>query len=266
MSTPNRRHQPIESVSVGLGCGSLGAFPTFVLDHHLISGAQAIGVEDFDTAPSYNRGGSERVLGLFLKHRGRARVTTKIGVGYLGQSIVNFAGEELGVFGRTIPNINNRREQLSDLFPPESLRHYLAGSLHRLRTKTVFRLLLHSVPDGLDLSPWADALLTLKKEGFATEIGLSVDEDVSLSDVDMGWADALEIPFSLTNSVVNSNLPRTASIIVNRIYSGEFLTIREAIPRLAIGNRALTLLSGTRHLARLRDAKRAVVERTRLGP
>lgn len=151
--------------AIGLGCGPLGD-PR--LDDHaaerLVHEAQDLGINVFDTAPSY--GASEERLGRALEgRRGASLVVTKCGYG--------------------IPNVPD--------WTPECITLGLERALRVLRTDVVDVLLFHSCDVwALRRGELVAALLRAKESGKARAIGYSGDGEALAYAVDSGLFDVVE--------------------------------------------------------------------------
>jgi aryl-alcohol dehydrogenase-like predicted oxidoreductase len=216
-----RRLAGLGRVSVlGLGCsrlGSLIAGRTRRESLSLIAAAVGAGITLFDTADIYAQGESERILGEALKSVD-ARVVTKAGQRF------PFADRLLhplrGVGSRLFAHSSiaraaasaARAKPLPRNYRPEYLRRALVGSLARLRRDQADIFLLHS-PSGPDLANGEalDCLSALKKEGLARCVGVSCEDQTTLSCVVLDKrVEAIEAPFGPNCQHLRAHLKRAA--------------------------------------------------------
>ena len=144
----------LEISVLGMGSWAIGgkAFgPVYDSDSRkAIFRALDMGVTFFDTAPLYGNGHAEEVLGKALQGvRQDVLIATKVGP------------------SEPMPGV------LSVNLSASSIREQLIGSLGRLQTDYVDLVQIHWWDERFDLDEAIGALLDLKKEGLAREIGVS---------------------------------------------------------------------------------------------
>lgn len=154
MTVPSRDLPNGTRISVfGLGCSSFWAKPAFpeASAVALVLRAQALGINHFDTGPSYAAGEAERRLGRAIRQldRNRLVISTKVG------TYADSTGKQ------------------SRSFDPSRIRASVQASLSRLGLKHIDILYLHG-PGPDDLSSKVIACLAeLKAEGLVRYSGVN---------------------------------------------------------------------------------------------
>ena len=147
--------------------------------------ALELGVNTFDASDQYGNGRSEVILGeAFREQRSQAVIATK--VGYL----VGIDGAQMLFQQRGVPQ--------PQCFEPWYIRHECELSLLRLQTDYIDIYLLHDPP--VDVvqrdEPW-ETLRELKQAGKVRSIGLSASAEACLVAVKRGYADVVEVTYSM---------------------------------------------------------------------
>lgn len=168
---------------LGLGCATLGNLYTEVSDedaHATVRTAWELGVRDFDTAPHYGLGLSERRLGAALRRLGAedARVSTK--AGRLLEPNPDYTQGMLDPDLFAVPATHLRRWDGS----ADGLRRSLHESLERLGVDRIDTLYLHD-PDQFDfdqaLRVGLPTLVTLREEGLVVRVGVGSNDEQALA-------------------------------------------------------------------------------------
>jgi D-threo-aldose 1-dehydrogenase len=139
--------------ALGLGCSSYWSSLSFPEDEAvgLVLRAHQLGINHFDTGPSYGWGEAERRLGTALKSLDRRALV-----------ISTKAGTFKDAGGKRIKS-----------FEPRKLRDSVEGSLGRLGIEQIDILYLHG-PDIQDLSPGLiDCLTSFKTKGYIRFAGIN---------------------------------------------------------------------------------------------
>lgn len=233
----------------------MGSFRRSLVEPSFLRAVHAAGVNHFDTAQLYNEGRSEAALGHSFEKRADVRIFTKIGVPYEGQKVYSRMGSVIGRYGKEVPRINARSQQLEEIFAPASFPAYLRESLVRLRRQSVAGLLIHSVPTGLKLDCWVDKMRKLKREGLVELVGLSVDEGEDLASIDCSWADILQIPLSYLSEVEKSNISASSRIQLNRTWAGSGRNLELVLNDVYDFPFDTTILVGTKKISRVKGAQ-----------
>lgn len=159
----------------GAGWGDVNKADSIAAIHAMIDN----GVNSLDTAPAYNDGESERIVGEALAGiRDKVIITTKCGV---------YNPPEGGF-------VKDAR--------PEVIRKQLENSLRYLRTDYVDMYVIHW-PDIEHCTPIADTmgeLMKMKQEGKIRGIGVSNFSIAETEDaMRYGQVDAVQLPYSMVN-------------------------------------------------------------------
>jgi len=207
---------------LGMGCARLGAFWQ---GRSIRSGQRALeeavdgGVTFFDTADSYTRGISERLVGRALgANRDRVVICTK--VGYVKTpAAARAAQRSLAVDGPTGGSAEGR------CFSPTYVRLAAERSLRRLRTDRIDMLLLHS-PDARTIASgdfW-DGVARLRQSGAVRYFGISCDtpED-SRAALETGAIDCLEVAYNVrvreaTDPVLAEAARRGVGVVARSVF------------------------------------------------
>ena len=133
------------------------------------------GIRDYDTAPHYGLGLSERRLGAFLAERPRAEFVVSTKVGRLLEPNPDFAGGDDLADGYAVPNELVRRFDPSEA----GVRRSIEDSLERLGLDRIDIAYLHD-PDVYDLdrglAEGLPALARLRDEGVVGAIGIGTND------------------------------------------------------------------------------------------
>ena len=174
-----------------------------------------LGITRVDTADSYASTNSEKFLSKILAIRPNLLVTTKVG-GYFSNLPSPF--NEILVENKIYQKYNIIKNRgYFDFNPsirPQKLEEHLISSLRRLKVENVNTYLLHGVPRENLLDDFFDCMLTLKKKGLTSNVGISVDRE---SNFDLSWCDEILIPANLVyyyNRV-------TARISIHGLFRGD---------------------------------------------
>lgn len=188
---------------IGLGTWAIGGGPAWNGDLDLqvcidtIIEAHHCGINLIDTAPGYNFGNSEIIVGKALSHLNRSDVVveTKCGIVWEREgSLFNKVGDR----------------QLYKNLSPESIREEIEASLKRLNVDAIDIYMTHwqSVPP--HFTPIADTVGTLnelKKEGKIKSIGAAnVDASHIESYLKYGDLDIVQAKYSLLDRQVEQDL------------------------------------------------------------
>jgi aryl-alcohol dehydrogenase-like predicted oxidoreductase len=156
-----------------------------------------LGINKVDTADSYASTNSEKVLSKILAIKPDLLVTTKIG-GYISKLPRPF--NEILVENKIYQKYNIIKNRgYFDFDPsirPRELEKRLISSLRRLRVESINCYLLHGVPKENLLDDFFECMLTLKRKGLTSNIGISIDRETNL---DLSWCDEILIPANLIN-------------------------------------------------------------------
>jgi aryl-alcohol dehydrogenase-like predicted oxidoreductase len=217
--------------ALGMGCARLGAFwqrrsPTAGL--RALREAADAGITFFDTADSYARGISERLVGRALAGR-QVVVCTK--VGYLKTPAAKAAARPHG--GGT------------QCFAPEYVRLAAERSLRRLGTDTLDVLLLHSPPRAvIERAAFLDAAGRLREQGKVRAFGVSCDAPAdALAALALPEVEVLEIAYNErvaveAKPVLEDASRRGVAVIARSVFGDRTLlagSSSEACLRFALG-------------------------------
>lgn len=175
----------MEVSALGMGCARLGAFwqgrsPTSGL--RALYEALDAGITFFDTADSYARGISERLVGRAVRGRD-VSVCSK--VGYLKTPVAKAAARPYGGGAQC--------------FAPGYVRLAAERSLRRLGTETLDVLLLHSPPATvITEGAFLDAAARLREQGKVRAFGISCDTpDDALAALGLPQVEVVELAYNL---------------------------------------------------------------------
>lgn len=130
----------------------------------LIRDALELGISSIDTAPLYDFGSSEEVLGRALVGvRDRVQILTKVGLRWDSEH-----GEKL--FSTTVDGVRRTVRRDSR---PQSIRQDVEKSLARLRTDTLDLVQVHHRDRATPIAETMGELLQLRSEGKLLAIGVS---------------------------------------------------------------------------------------------
>ena len=155
------------------------------------------GITWFDTAPVYNLGHSEEVVGKALKgKRHNVLISTKCGLEW---------DYETPVFHKVMEGRNVYRD-----LSAKGIRKNLEDSLRRLQTDYIDIYYTHSQTPDFALYPLEETvgvLTELKKEGKIRAIGASnVTEDIIKGYCSLGQLDVIQEKYSILDSHIRSEL------------------------------------------------------------
>jgi aryl-alcohol dehydrogenase-like predicted oxidoreductase len=168
----------------------------------LLDGVLALGINLIDTAPAYML--SEDRIGKMLKGRRKEFL------------LATKCGEEF-----------NGYDSQYDFSTAATVRS-IENSLRRLQTDYVDLIQIHCGPDEVGTirrGETLEGMLRAKKEGKARWVGVSCDAEGARAALETGGYDVLQLPYSLLNREIESDiLPRAAE-------KGIGIIIREALER-----------------------------------
>lgn len=179
----------IEVSAFGLGTWELGGLWWGPIDAEdgaaILRRALELGVTTYDASDAYGNGRSEVILGeAFRERRAETVIITK--AGYL----VGIDGAQTLFLERGAPQ--------PQCYEPWYLRHECELSLRRLQTDYIDVYLLHDPP--VDVAkreePW-ETLRELKQAGKVRSIGISSSVTACLEAVRRGYADVVEVSYSV---------------------------------------------------------------------
>lgn len=167
------------------------------LSVHTIDEAIDCGITWFDTAPVYNLGHSEEVVGKALKgKRHNVLISTKCGLEW---------DYETPVFHKVMEGRNVYRD-----LSAKGIRKNLEDSLRRLQTDYIDIYYTHWQTPDFALYPLEETvgvLTELKKEGKIRAIGASnVTEDIIKGYCSLGQLDVIQEKYSILDSHIRSEL------------------------------------------------------------
>lgn len=193
----------LEISQMGLGTWAIGGGPAWNgdLDRQVcldtINEAYACGINLIDTAPGYNFGNSEIIVGQALHNLNRANIVveTKCGIVWHRQgSLFNKVGDR----------------QLYNNLSPDSIREEIALSLERLDTPYVDIYMTHWQSVAPCFTPIADTMRVLnelKQEGKIRAIGAAnVDIDHVESYLRYGDLDIVQAKYSILDRKIEQDL------------------------------------------------------------
>lgn len=164
---------------LAFGCSALAGLYEPVTDEQCLSVLDAAwnaGIREFDTAPHYGNGASERRIGDYLRNREGWTLTTKV-----GRVLTPLrSGDRPGGFASGLPFTQHFD------YSRDGILRSVEDSFQRLGLNKLDALYVHDIGDpdfGTDephhrdalLSGGAEALSSLKAEGVISEIGLGVN-------------------------------------------------------------------------------------------
>ena len=191
-----------------------------------------LGINKVDTADSYASTNSEKVLSKILAIKPDLLVTTKVG-GYISKLPRPF--NEILVENKIYQKFNILKNRgYFDFDPsirPRDLEKRLISSLRRLRVESINCYLLHGVPKENLLDDFFECMLTLKRKGLTSNIGISIDREANL---DLSWCDEILIPanlithyYSVASRISIHGLHRNDTQFLNS-YAKQFLSLRSS--------------------------------------
>lgn len=201
---------------ISLGCSRLGksVFGTFSEKEsiYLLQQAQEMGVNLFDTAPTYCYGDSERLIGRAFRHqRDKVIIATKT-----GRKL-----SKLATYGKTIRAVSGiiqpfiaplkrglkKRSSAQFDFSEQWLEKSLHQSLKRLQTEYIDVFLLHSPSlEVLKQGAVFEVLEKFKKAGKIRHYGVSIDTFEQAQTALQYSIDAMQINFNLIQNAMGQRL------------------------------------------------------------
>lgn len=196
-------HTDMRVSTMGLGTWAIGGGPAWDVDMSVqecvdtICQAKKYGMDLIDTAPGYNFGNSEKIVGEALKHmkRNEVKIITKCGI----------------VWNRTGSLFNKVGDrQLYKNLSPESIREEIVESMDRLGTDYIDIYMTHwqSVePFFTPISETMAVLNELKAEGKIRAIGAA---NISVAEIDEylkhGNLDIVQAKYSILDRAIEADL------------------------------------------------------------
>lgn len=222
----------LEVAPLGMGCARLGAFwqgRSIAEGRRALEAAVGGGVTFFDTADSYTRGISERLVGrVSAPVRDQVVLCTK--VGSLKTPAAARLARRHGCAGSPPRGGVDRARALAgaaggQCFDSAYVVQAARRSLRRLGTDHLDLLLLHS-PDAAAITQGAflDGLERLRRSGAVRAVGISCDT------VDAGWAalgtgivDCLEVPYNVdvrheTEPLLSAAAQRGVAVVARSVF------------------------------------------------
>jgi aryl-alcohol dehydrogenase-like predicted oxidoreductase len=210
--------------ALGMGCGRLGsprADPFGANGRRAVNAALDSGIDFFDTADSYGRGFSERMLGRAIaRWKGRVTVATKCGLLKTPAALGRVANAQLRprdssdrvqprrLAEETFRSLTSRR-----CFDPGYIRRAAEASLRRLHTDHLDVLLLHSPWSAvLVAGDFVEVLERLRAEGKIRFWGVSArSEEDALLAMGLPGIDCIEIELNLCHTAPTDRVIPEAS-------------------------------------------------------
>ncbi|MBE9170925.1 aldo/keto reductase [Pleurocapsales cyanobacterium LEGE 06147] len=174
----------LEISALGLGAAPIGSRTGPDESKATLNQAFELGINFYDTAPSYGQGSSEEIIGeVFKKKRERVIITTK--VGYSPTATLQAAAKlkplmrsllhKLPGIRRSIQTFVNSQNKID--FKPSYIRKSVEESLQRLRSDYIDLLLLHSPPrEIVERGDVFEQLKSLKSQGKIRYYGVSASD------------------------------------------------------------------------------------------
>ena len=215
---------------LGFGCAGMGSSISSKESLALLSEASALGINYFDTAPTYGLGASENILGKFLSGRERDKfwIATKIGMKlrqrsrlfkpllpiarYIKQGFAPGFKTPRGAQPAIVPRMSRDQMQVS-----------LEKSLDKLRLEYVDVLLLHAYAwKGIEYENEVAHFLTkVVENGMARYIGISgTPEDISLAKREFPRFDVAQIDWRERERARNLSLSQNMIVNVHSVVRG----------------------------------------------
>ena len=167
--------------ALGLGAAPIGSRTGFEESKETLNKAFDLGINFYDTAPSYGQGSSEEIIGkVFRNKREQVIVTTK--VGYYPTATLQAASKFKPLVRSLmtkIPGIRNAIQNFVNTqnktdFEPNLIVKSVEDSLRRLESDYIDLLLLHSPPrEIVDRGDVFEQLKSLKQQGKIRYYGVS---------------------------------------------------------------------------------------------
>lgn len=193
--------------ALGMGCATLGAFwqgRSVPLGRRALEEAVDHGITFFDTADSYARGISERLVGKVARSSSQQMVVcTK--VGYLKTPVAAGSAQRSGCGpGRSVAGWRRTLEGMAresaavQCFTSPYVEQAAERSLRRLGTDHLDILLLHSPPRAvIERGLFLDALARLRQMGKVRLFGISCDTpQAAMAALAVTGVECLELPYN----------------------------------------------------------------------
>jgi aryl-alcohol dehydrogenase-like predicted oxidoreductase len=167
--------------ALGLGAAPIGSRTGPEESKITLNKAFDLGINFYDTAPSYGQGSSEEIIGeVFQQKRDRVIITTK--VGYAPTPTLQAAAKfkplarsllrKIPGIRKSIQNFVNSQNKID--FEPSYIAKSVEESLQRLRSDYIDILLLHSPPkEIIERGDVFEQLKSLKQQGKVRYYGIS---------------------------------------------------------------------------------------------
>lgn len=230
---------------LGFGTAALGRSLSRHERVRLLETAYDAGIRYFDTAPLYGGGAAEEALGRFLQGRTDVIVATKAGI------------QPLSTPRRLGSRLSGAAAARSGLFAPAEVRASLHGSLRRLRTSRVDRLLLHEVAASQVTDDLLETLNAFVGEGLVAQLGIATGstETQRILGRRERFPDVVQLPANETLSVS----PRVL-VVHSAIVRGSGPVAERLVAALRRSPSALVLFGSrdTRHVVAAVDSVRSL--------
>lgn len=167
--------------ALGLGAAPIGSRTGPEESKATLNKAFELGINFYDTAPSYGQGSSEKIIGeVFRKKRDKVIITTKVGYAPTAtlQAAARFKPLVRSLL-RTVPGIRKSIQKFVNSqnkidFEPNYISKSVENSLQRLRSDYIDLLLLHSPPgEIIERGDVFKQLKSLKQQGKIRYYGVS---------------------------------------------------------------------------------------------
>lgn len=206
----------IQVSALGMGCSRLGAFWQGRDDRAGLAAIEVAlekGITFFDTADSYGRGRSERLLGRAVRsQRERLTIATKCGLIKMPAALRNAVSAELSPRGG-VGSFRSaaRAVRAGRTYSATYIRRAAESSLRRLGTAYVDVFMLHSPPVEALVDPeLVEAMESLKRRGLIRVWGISAgDEATALRALALPGVGALQVEVNLCHPhAISEVVPR----------------------------------------------------------
>ncbi len=172
----------LQASVLGLGSAPIGSRTGKQESIKTLNLALDLGINFYDTAPSYGQGSSEEILGeVFKSRRDQVIITTK--VGHAVSPTLQFAAKFKPMVRSALQQLPGMRKSVksfvqsqtkTDNFEPSYILKSVEGSLKRLKSDYIDLLLLHSPPqEVLERGEVFTQLQSLKQQGKIRHYGVS---------------------------------------------------------------------------------------------
>jgi aryl-alcohol dehydrogenase-like predicted oxidoreductase len=197
------------------GCHSIATVFLPSEAQNLLIRAHNLGIREFDTAPLYSQGYSEKLIGLTFTNLTNIKVTTKVGNypvphAFVSPTIALPLNKIKKGFNQNLTNTNLTQLEASQnescLSPLQIEKHYQA-SKKRLLNLQIHNFLLH------EIYPWelsiqsVNTLLRLTTQGNAMNLGYGGQISEDLLDYSVPhWLKVLQVPYPINNLKLEKKL------------------------------------------------------------